>query len=415
MSCYFKSSITAATIIGMSIGSFVTMWFWKQRVKSLMKQQQVPTRIIRTFTESVDASQRFTVMSYNILANGSRYALSKHHDYCPLLYRQWVYRWPLLQKELLEHRPSIICLQETTSSTYEQTIQPAMQAARYYGIQAKRSENYTSPLSCSLFINQDVFAVINSYVYHYHQLIEEYFIHQLKALNGADITFHAKMKTMSENLVIAHCQTRTDGSDVIVVCTHLHHDPANPEVKTMQAYLLIRAIIHFIRLYWEVSNEETDMDLFTGIPIVIAGDFNSLPTSGVYDLFTQGILQSTHPEHPAAFMLNNDATSASNIPAFQIPCALQSAYGHTLGMEPLFTHKKDSFQGCLDYIFVSPSALRVTRVLQMPFSENTAAASFPPIPNQLYPSDHISLLCELQLIGKQQICSDSSDDLESID
>jgi hypothetical protein len=138
--------------------------------------------------------------------------------------------------------------------------------------------------------------------------------------------------------------------------------------------------------------------------------------------------------------------SDSILPSFILPFRFSSTYGTLYGHEPVFTTKTDKFQGCIDYIFVNSGAIRVRSVLDLPFDEidrlnendlenrakmeaesvyypgyphlsresskirNSAgkgtmgsAGEFPPIPSQDYPSDHLMLACELEIIPIKEI------------
>ena len=58
-----------------------------------------------------------------------------------------------------------------------------------------------------------------------------------------------------------------------------------------------------------------------------------------------------------------------------------------------FTH---NFAGILDYIWYSPERFVVTSILE-PVDEESLQA-YTALPNPKYPSDHIALLCELELL-----------------
>jgi CCR4-NOT transcription complex subunit 6 len=70
------------------------------------------------------------------------------------------------------------------------------------------------------------------------------------------------------------------------------------------------------------------------------------------------------------------------------------------GSEPPLTNKTDKFAGCLDYVFVSKGDWEVVSGLGMPYGADAPAEPadvvFPPIPNEIYPSDHLAVGCRLR-------------------
>ncbi|GAX79216.1 hypothetical protein CEUSTIGMA_g6656.t1 [Chlamydomonas eustigma] len=228
------------------------------------------------------------------------------------------------------------------------------------------------------------------------------------------------------------------------------------------------------------------------VPVIIAGDFNSLSIkkkpdmidklipeggldSGVYTLLSQGILHPDHADHPYTrqsctpiSMANSshDAASLAKVPLTSSGLKLSSVHQLSHGWEPPLTTKTTTFAGCLDYIWLShraseppavpsstdtmllpehvgPSSCDVTdhassqhvqshfkvlHTLELPYSmsrwknvEVTGGGSsgvkvaapvwidpltdidFPAIPNQSFPSDHLAMGCELELIVPPQI------------
>ncbi len=77
--------------------------------------------------------------------------------------------------------------------------------------------------------------------------------------------------------------------------------------------------------------------------------------------------------------------------------------------EPALTTRTATFDGVLDYIFVSVPHWHVVRTLRMPYEEPDEAvppSAIPvkarygglgPIPNATFPSDHLAMACDLAL------------------
>lgn len=140
--------------------------------------------------------------------------------------------------------------------------------------------------------------------------------------------------------------------------------------------------------------------------------------SGVYQLMATGRLAPYHPHHPARKYSRPPAATTSSSNNADAPSPLQDTEFSTAGLrlqsanflahgrEPALTNKHTGFAGCLDYIWVTPSSLSVVEALCMPW-ENTGmahvpevpeAVPFPPIPNAVWPSDHLAVGATVQLM-----------------
>jgi len=117
--------------------------------------------------------------------------------------------------------------------------------------------------------------------------------------------------------------------------------------------------------------------------------------SGLYAVLTDGNLPPTHPDHPARRHYQ------PRLPSLHLPVPrMRSAYATAHGADPPTTTRTATFSACLDYIFVSPS-VRVLTVLDMPYPthqtlEPPTQDTFPPIPNHVWPSDHVALAADIQ-------------------
>lgn len=120
-----------------------------------------------------------------------------------------------------------------------------------------------------------------------------------------------------------------------------------------------------------------------GACLMLLGDFNSTPTSGLLQLVCQGSVLENHvdwassgPEELVQMALVN-------------PFQLVSACGF-----PEYTNYVGGFQGCLDYIFVEPHVLQVDQVIPLPSHQEVTTCQA--LPSVSHPSDHIALVCDLK-------------------
>jgi len=106
------------------------------------------------------------------------------------------------------------------------------------------------------------------------------------------------------------------------------------------------------------------------LPLIVAGDFNSVPNSGG---------EGYAPPH--VYERLNEAG--------RLGWGLQSAYASVLGQEPSFTAWGPDFLGCIDYIFFSPDAFEPLEVLGVPLQ--------PPQDEDAPPSDHLLMQTRLRV------------------
>lgn len=130
---------------------------------------------------------------------------------------------------------------------------------------------------------------------------------------------------------------------------------------------------------------------------MIAGDFNSLPGSGVIEYLTRAVINKTHPDLKSfrnEMVLNGINTNEYTDNNYTHSLRLESA----IGQEHISnTNITVEFKGMIDYIFTTPQALIKTGYLlgldQKWISEN----KIPGLPHPHVPSDHIPLLAQYQI------------------
>ena len=127
-------------------------------------------------------------------------------------------------------------------------------------------------------------------------------------------------------------------------------------------------------------------------PLVICGDFNSLPESGPYELLTTGKTSAVHPDMSIGTDQKKYSYGRYSEKGFSHSFRLASAYASLLG-EPPFTNCTLDFVGVLDYIFYSVGSLVPTKVLE---PVDFALVKGTRLPNAYFCSDHLSLMAELR-------------------
>lgn len=121
---------------------------------------------------------------------------------------------------------------------------------------------------------------------------------------------------------------------------------------------------------------------YPGASLLFFGDFNSIPSSGLFQLLSQGSVLRSHPDW------SSGGPEEQCPMELQSPVQLQSACG-----EPSYTNYVGGFHGCLDYIFLD-SQMLVEQVIPMPSHEEVT--TYQALPSVSHPSDHIALVCDIK-------------------
>ena len=172
---------------------------------------------------------------------------------------------------------------------------------------------------------------------------------------------------------------------LLVANTHINASPEFADVKLWQSQLLLLEIER-------IMNQHAGS--LAQIPLVLAGDFNSLPGSDPHSLLANGGVQPLEDPHgllgslPMRHSLplrSAMATVGAHVNA--------SAESHELQkMEPPYTNFTAHFVGTLDYMWYTYDRLVVGGLLEMvddrQVHEHTA------LPSPLFSSDHVPLLAE---------------------
>eukprot|EP01084_Bolivina_argentea_P284980 488588_1 len=111
-----------------------------------------------------DTSSTVTIMTYNILADGTTYALSSHHEYCDIQYRNWQHRGPRILLKFKAYNPDIICMQEITLTLYNEYFKSEMKKLGYIGVYGRRNNASDEIQDDCIWIKTDKIKIIKSKV-----------------------------------------------------------------------------------------------------------------------------------------------------------------------------------------------------------------------------------------------------------
>mmetsp|Transcript_12787 Transcript_12787/g.14903 ORF Transcript_12787/g.14903 Transcript_12787/m.14903 type:complete len:305 (+) Transcript_12787:432-1346(+) len=302
-------------------------------------------------------------------------------------------------KELLSYKPDIICLQEVSSRVFSEDLKPFLSSKGFNGF-------YTQGLNTRHGIAQATFVRIEGIevLQYEHKHLKNHFLSPTKGSQE----FRNKISQVSQSVQLLRFSVRGSNAECILANVHLFYDPSFSDVKVYQALIVCQLTEQFAN---GCKN------------ILMAGDFNSLPScdydgvplaqanrgwgdprdeqSGVYRIISKGSLERHHPHHPDSFKnrqplpnVSSHATSFGPLlnPLGSFRNVYHEFYKRSENFYALVTTKTDSFAGLIDHIFFQGSITLQAVVA------GVASADIDLIPNEYFPSDHISIGAEFSIL-----------------
>jgi CCR4-NOT transcription complex subunit 6 len=311
------------------------------------------------------------VVSYNVLADC--YATKERYPYCPSWALEWEQRGPRLIEEILGYDADVVCLQEVQASHWETFFLPRMQQGGYEGFYLRKTkkadgDDQGKMDGCATFYRRSRFRVVERYDIEYDEFarVDSSSQPNQDRVSKGNV---AQVLTLEDLL-------RTRRDHVCVVNTHLFWDPARADVKLWQVHALLKAL-------------ERDPSLpGRDDPLLICGDFNSMPGSPVYEYVTRNRVPFARDDPYSLLPPRNESHGG------RLAHLLRMASAYAVKGEPKFTTYTPGFSGCLDYVFFTKWNLRVVSLLQMPSED--AVREYTAMPSPVYPSDHAALVVELR-------------------
>jgi CCR4-NOT transcription complex subunit 6 len=178
----------------------------------------------------------------------------------------------------------------------------------------------------------------------------------------------------------------------------LFWDPTCADVKLSQTERLCAEVAHFMR---EHEDKLRPGESVASTPVVIAGDFNSVPGSEVHARMLRGIgigledgdggvgraLRSAYAAAAAAGVVHAvgsvDAGAGAGTASKPAPTRPETG-------EPAHTNVTPGFTDCIDYVFVSDD-VDVIAAEPLPAIEHLGEG----LPNENHPSDHLPVTVDL--------------------
>ncbi|KAK9476781.1 Endonuclease/exonuclease/phosphatase [Lipomyces japonicus] len=332
----------------------------------------------------------FSVASYNILCD--KYATPILYGYTPSWALTWDYRKESIKDEIANFNADIVSLQEVDSNTYEDFLTPFLAQKDYKGYYYPKTRSKTMGEverrrvdGCALFYKTTTFKLLEQHYIEYSKL----------AIDKGDIKncpdLYNRVFTKDQIGIVCFLEHIKTGNRLIVANSHVYWDPKHKDVKLIQSGILMEEVTRLSKQFAKIppspdASHKIHYKDGTQIPLIIAGDFNSTPDSGVYQLFAKGSVPGDHPDMQGYKYGRFTEEGLSH------PFTLKSSYA-AIG-EPSFTNWTPGFTDTIDYIFASSNNLTINGVIGEPDKEYMSKVVGFPTPH--FPSDHISLFAQLQ-------------------
>ncbi|KAI8930201.1 Endonuclease/exonuclease/phosphatase [Entophlyctis helioformis] len=324
-----------------------------------------------------------TVMCYNTLCE--KYASPQAYAYTPSWALAWDYRKDLILQDILNYNADIVCLQEMEIGQFEDFFREQLsQLAEYDGVIYPKSRARTMPEferrqvdGCATLYKANKFKLLEKHNIEFQQVVT-----QRPELRQCEDVLNRVM--VKDNIaVVTFLEHKTTGMRYMVVNAHLHWDPAYSDVKLIQTALMIEEMDRLMSVWLKVHPTDPPNQVPA---ILLCGDLNSLPDSGVFEFLSRGQVSADHDD------IRDFKYKPFTDGGLSHKHALKSAYAQ---IEDLgFTNFTPTFRGIIDYIWFSTNTFTVTGVLSHVDKEYVGRTVG--FPNAHHPSDHIPLVASLR-------------------
>ncbi|KAK6058948.1 endonuclease/exonuclease/phosphatase family protein [Cooperia oncophora] len=254
---------------------------------------------------------------------------------------------------------------------------------------------------CAIFWKSEKFEIEREHLIEFTQVVVKKAAsseHMLNRVMPRDNIALCAVLRIKENVYNNRRMTMAAADNVVgsplVVCTaHIHWDPELCDVKLVQTMMLAHELY---KLLEEVAEQFRITPQQT--PVLICGDFNSLPDSGVFEFLSRGQLSRSHAELKG---FRDD----SCLDRFSSGVRDPNCYTHSLRLDSAvelsnipFTNYTLDFKGMIDYIFSTPQSLARLGFLGAFDSNWVAQNKIIGFPHPHVPSDHIPIMAQYAVI-----------------
>ncbi|NWH33234.1 ANGE2 protein, partial [Chloropsis hardwickii] len=208
-----------------------------------------------------EATFDFTVMSYNILSQSLLEDNSHLYKHCRQQLLFWTYRFPNILQEIKELDADVLCLQEVQEDHYRTEIKSSLESLGYHCEYKMRTGR--KPDGCAICFKTSKFSLISSKPV-------EFFRRDIPLLDRDNVGLVLLLQPRF------HCKAN---AAICIANTHLLYNPKRGDIKLTQLAMLLA----------EIASVAPQKD-GSFCPIIICGDFNSVPGSPLYRFIKEGKL-----------------------------------------------------------------------------------------------------------------------------
>ncbi|XP_061370952.1 carbon catabolite repressor protein 4 homolog 5 isoform X2 [Gastrolobium bilobum] len=380
--------------------------------KRRRRSQLGSRRWVYSSKDCSNCTDKVVVVSYNILGVENA---TKHLDLysnVPRSLLEWDRRKGLILEEINDYNASILCFQEVD---HFNDLDDLFQTNGFKGVyKARTGEAHDG---CAVFWKDKLFNLLHQEDIEFRRFGLRNNVAQLCVLE----VNHDKPESGTCNLSTVAPSTRK--KRFVVGNIHVLFNPNRGDIKLGQVRLLLDKAYH-------LSQE------WGNIPVIIAGDLNSIPQSAIYKFLSSseldiqlhnrrnmsGQLEIQSKGRVFRSQIGDDAsistsvsrqllyrwtveelrlaTGAEGVTHLQHHLKLCSAYSGVPGNhrtrddigEPLATSYHSKFMGTVDYIWHSEelTPVRVLETLPIDILRRTRG-----LPSEKWGSDHLAVVCEL--------------------
>ncbi|XP_067084062.1 CCR4-NOT transcription complex subunit 6-like isoform X1 [Osmerus mordax] len=354
------------------------------------RDQMIPTAVL-------------TVMCYNVLCD--KYATRQLYGYCPSWALSWEYRKKGIMEDINTCDADIISLQEVETEQYYTLFLATLKERGYDGYFCPKSraklvseQERKHVDGCAVFFKTEKFTLVQKHTVEFNQVAmansegSEVMLNRVMTKDNIGV---AVLLEVNKDMFSGGLKPLQEKQLLLVANAHMHWDPEYSDVKLVQTMMFLSELKSIAQ---RASGCQDTHDSIS-IPIILCADLNSLPDSGVVEYLSRGGVAENHKDFKDLryseclnnFSCNGRSGSDGSIThSFQ----LRSAYE---GSPMPYTNYTYDFKGVIDYIFFSRTHMSVLGLLGPLETQWLKDNHITGCPHPHIPSDHFSLLAQLEL------------------
>ncbi|XP_029573898.1 CCR4-NOT transcription complex subunit 6-like isoform X2 [Salmo trutta] len=384
--------------------------------------EQLPQRPWITLKERdpMIPTAMFTVMCYNVLCD--KYATRQLYGYCPSWALNWEYRKKGIMEEITHCDADIISLQEVETEQYHALFLETLKERGYDGYFCPKSraklvseQERKHVDGCAVFFKTEKFTLVQKHTVEFNQVAmansegSEVMLNRVMTKDNIGV---AVLLEVNKDMFSGGLKPLQEKQLILVANAHMHWDPEFCDVKLIQTMMFLSELKSITERHLSSVGTGSPTSDPAPIPIVLCADLNSLPDSGVVEYLSNGGVAENHKDfrelrYNEALTNFSCQGNGSITHSFQ----LKSAYQDSLMSYTNYTY---DFKGIIDYIFFSKTHMSVAGLLGPLESQWLTDNNITGCPHPHIPSDHFSLLAQLELHSPLTTTSSSSSSLNGL-